>query len=557
MSTSKRFKPDYTCLERLPNELFVEIFGYLTGVDATYAFSQLNYRFQQLLLTYVNTFDFQSVSKLKFDYVTKHHDIQQWQSLRLSNNDQTPGQIRLFSQLYSPLQYLSQLQVLSLINIESKLIEEYFSPLVSYDQLISLTIGNICGENMQSLELPSLKRLVINACKHTDWIMNFPHLEKLEFTIKYNCFHGRNPVTLPTTLTQLKIFYIEENDGNDIRTCLRQLSQLTKLILYDKGSRSPLPNGKIWEEIIQSCLPFLKIFQFCFPFQSYHSTSNDMKDVIASFSTPFYLFEKSWFIRCDIDCRYSTGGTLYSLPFAFKEMPINITSFDTSLSTLNTNDIDKIKYNSYEKVKTLLFNEKCRMPDQGFLSTYVKKLILKTALPTNWYFTLTNLHHVEFRRTLHMTSLDFAQFLLNSPQLHSLILPISVLMKLTDKFTNNTVCDLLSRQIQSLTISRYFSDEYELGDVSVRLLTSLVRIFNKSCKHLSLAISANPNTILPILRRMKQLRSLHIRYNPWSRSSINNNPVSWIEHAPTIIHNSDFIHVTDDCHYYIWFGSQL
>ncbi|CAF4449884.1 unnamed protein product, partial [Adineta steineri] len=149
-----------------PNELFVEIFGYLTGVDATYAFSQLNYRFQQLLLTYVNTFDFQSVSKLKFDYVTKHHDIQQWQSLRLSNNDQTPGQIRLFSELHSPLQYLSQLQVLSLINIESKLIEEYFSPLISYDQLISLTIGNICGENMQSLELPSLKRLVINACKH-------------------------------------------------------------------------------------------------------------------------------------------------------------------------------------------------------------------------------------------------------------------------------------------------------------------------------------------------------------------------------------------------------
>ncbi len=385
-------------------------------------------------------------------------------------------------------------------------------------------------------------------------MQNFHHLDNLEYTIKHICYHER-VVPLPTRLKQLKLFYEEENDGNALRTSLRQLSQLTKLILYDQGSRSPLPNGRNWEELIQSSLPVLKAFQFCFPFQSYRSTSHDIQNAIASFSTPFYLLEKRWFIRCDCDSRYSIKGALYTLPFAFAEMPININSFDTSLSTLMADEIDEAKYNSYKKVKTLLFNEKCHMPNRGFLTSDIDRLVLKTALPTNWYFLLNNLRHVEFQKTLHMPSTDFAHFLANAPQLQSLTLPIIVLMKLTDRFKNNAVCDLLSQRIQSLTISRYYSDGYDLGVVSVRLLASIVRIFNKSCKHLSLGLSAHPNTVLPILRRMRQLRSLHIRHHPWSRVS-NSTATSWLEQPPTEIHISDFIHAENDDHFYIWFGNR-
>jgi hypothetical protein len=171
MSVSKRFKRDYTSLEQLPNELFVEIFGYLNGVDAVYAFSQLNNRFQHLLINYVNTFDFKSISKSKFDYVTKHHDIHHWRSLRLSEDDKTPGQIKLFSQLYPPQQYISHLQSLSISNIESKLAKDFLSQLVSFDHLVSLTIGHICGENIQPFQLPSLQQLRVTACKHTTWMM--------------------------------------------------------------------------------------------------------------------------------------------------------------------------------------------------------------------------------------------------------------------------------------------------------------------------------------------------------------------------------------------------
>jgi hypothetical protein len=49
--------------------------------------------------------------------------------------------------------------------------QEFISQLVSFDHLVSLEIGNICGEKIQPFELPSLKRLVVTACKNTAWMM--------------------------------------------------------------------------------------------------------------------------------------------------------------------------------------------------------------------------------------------------------------------------------------------------------------------------------------------------------------------------------------------------
>ncbi|CAF4747156.1 unnamed protein product, partial [Rotaria sp. Silwood2] len=131
MSASKYCQHKFTLIEQLPNELFLETFDYLNGVDIVYAFSQLNNRFQHLLIKYVNTFDFKSINKVKFDYVTHHHDICQWRSLRLSEDNQTPGQIKLFCQLFPPAQYISQLQSLSILNMKPKCAKEILSQLVS------------------------------------------------------------------------------------------------------------------------------------------------------------------------------------------------------------------------------------------------------------------------------------------------------------------------------------------------------------------------------------------------------------------------------------------
>jgi hypothetical protein len=181
MSESKRFKRESTTLEHLPNELFVEIFGYLNGVDAVYAFSQVNIRFQCLLNDYVNIFNFKSISKAKFNFVIRLHNIHRWRSLCLSDDDdETPGQIKLFCQLFPLGEYIRQLQSLNVLSMKPKDAQEFLLQIRSFNNLVSLSIEKICGFDIQSIELLSLKRLTLTSCKHTQWIMVSESILRIE-----------------------------------------------------------------------------------------------------------------------------------------------------------------------------------------------------------------------------------------------------------------------------------------------------------------------------------------------------------------------------------------
>ncbi len=380
-------------------------------------------------------------------------------------------------------------------------------------------------------------------------------MESLEYIVEYGCCHD-HVFTLPNKLKQLKLFYAEDVDGNLIRTSLRQLSELTKLALYDNGSRQFLPNGAIWEMLIQSSLPLLETFQFCFPFHRYDITIDDIEQAVASFSTTFYLFEKRWFIRCDYNCQYYATGTLYSLPFAFAQMPINMTSFDTGLSTLMMNDEDPSEYESYKKVKTLLFMEKCQMPHPGFRTSNIVRLVLNTTLPTSWHFLLNNLRHLELRTSLHISSTDFAHFLTNTPRLHSLTVPIMILSNITDNFSNLVVCDQLSNRIESLTISDYNSVEGRLGHVAIEDLPSLVRIFGKTCKYLALGLVAHPQTVITTLQTMRQLCSLHIYCRLQCHGS-RDIATRWLKLMRENSDIADFMYISDDYNFYVWFKDRI
>lgn len=164
---------------------------------------------------------------------------------------------------------------------------------------------------------------------------------------------------------------------------LRPMSQLTKLSLYNNEDSSSLPNGQIWEELIHSSLPLLKTFQFYLKFNCDNGTSTSMDEVIASFSTPFYLFEKRWFVRCDLNNEPYLRGALYSLPFAFSSMSVDVSSFDRSISTSAIKDLDAIKSSSYAKVKTLILNEERRIPDPSFSTSNIEQLVINNSLITN------------------------------------------------------------------------------------------------------------------------------------------------------------------------------
>jgi len=167
-----KFKSSPTLLECLPNEIFMEIFSYLNGVDVDFAFSNLSHRFQCLLLEYCQFFDFKSISKVKFDFIFRRYDTRKWKFLQLSNDEHTPGQIEYFCQSYSLADLCPQLESLSLLNIEH--ISKNHSLLyqsLSFTNLQSLKIESICGTTMTHCNLPKLKRLVVSSCRNTKWIM--------------------------------------------------------------------------------------------------------------------------------------------------------------------------------------------------------------------------------------------------------------------------------------------------------------------------------------------------------------------------------------------------
>jgi hypothetical protein len=167
---NKRFKPEPTSLEQLPNELFIDIFRYLNGADAVYAFFRLNIRFEDMISNYSRVFDFQSMSKAKFDFVTEYHDKGRWLALGLSSAHDTPGQIQYFSKRFSLANDFTLLRSLSLRKMLFRDTGVLFPQLNALTNLVSLSIGAFCGEDMPTLELPQLRRLTVYTCCFTEWM---------------------------------------------------------------------------------------------------------------------------------------------------------------------------------------------------------------------------------------------------------------------------------------------------------------------------------------------------------------------------------------------------
>jgi hypothetical protein len=156
--------------EYLPNEIFVEIFSYLNGVDIVFAFSKVNHRFQCLVFEYCQSFDFQSISKSQFNLVSQYYNTKQWKSLRISDDKHTPDFVEYFCQVYSLNNDFPRLQSLAIVDLNFKQNYMIFSQLPLLTNLVSLTIESVCGEKLSPFDLPNLKRLVLTSCADIRWI---------------------------------------------------------------------------------------------------------------------------------------------------------------------------------------------------------------------------------------------------------------------------------------------------------------------------------------------------------------------------------------------------
>ena len=171
MSFVKRLKVEKTNLENLPNELFLEIFSYLSHVDTVYSFGILNRRLRSLAINYCHSFDFRSVTKRKFDFVINNHDVHRWVSICLCDDHQTPGQFAYFSSLFSWSIHFSQLKSLSIHHPKLDQFIVNLSSLNKLTNLVSLSLTSwICARNISFSKLSSLRYLKLHSCLCSKWI---------------------------------------------------------------------------------------------------------------------------------------------------------------------------------------------------------------------------------------------------------------------------------------------------------------------------------------------------------------------------------------------------
>jgi len=168
-----------TLFEHLPNELFIEILSYLNAVDAIITLSNLNYRFQCLVFEFCQSFDFTSISKNKFDFIFQNSNKNRWNSLKLSDGNKTPGQVKYFFENYSLMDNFSQLQSLFIINLKPLNQYSLLFQLPFLTNLVILKIESICGNNISEFNLPKLKKFIFNSCANTNWLQVKRKIRKL------------------------------------------------------------------------------------------------------------------------------------------------------------------------------------------------------------------------------------------------------------------------------------------------------------------------------------------------------------------------------------------
>ncbi len=341
-------------LSTLPVELVHYLFEYLDITTILFSFRYVCKRFH----TIVNSFDqykldMRMISKYNFDRLCQIISPEKIHSIILTNDMNTPYQIRIFLSRFSFDQF-SRLQSLTLIKIEEN---NLFSILmhISKCSLQSLTINcsswdtfsytirvllssTIAKSNLEKLDLNisyrdldmiswpplpiTLKYLRLERCTFQEYCMILRHainLQKFELTecLMYNSdetIYRPIDIIYPLKLISLSFgaCFMRMKELLIFLSCTPKLQYL-KLIIWTDLSDSVI-DGKKWENFISDKLPLLTRFEFFFDDLTHiNQNSVNILSYTQPFRTPFWKENKHWYVMCDYVKTLSVIR-LYSLP---------------------------------------------------------------------------------------------------------------------------------------------------------------------------------------------------------------------------------------------------
>jgi hypothetical protein len=329
-------------IENLSNEIFYEIFDYLDGLDIYLAFSNLNYRFEQLL----------TCSSIRYKINLYYSTTKE---LFLNNYKQIKHQI------YSINFQLPKKSMNELLTIDC-----------SFNNLQSILIGDIQKEKLISLlihlsDFPSLYSLDI---KTTDSIEDLNHVYELIFSLpklksnKLNLYGNECSISIPMSNNK-QISPIEYLNIAHSYT----FDELCALISYTPKLRHlNLSHSNKDDEDVQDMLPIdldhLEIFTNCLNFDEFEIFIEKMNsklkilNVVSSNRDITYLDANRWqeLIEQNIpqlekfSLRYRESGYGEDYPIYDGELNQFISTFWIQRNLIF--DIEIYEYNIYYYVRS-------------------------------------------------------------------------------------------------------------------------------------------------------------------------------------------------------------
>jgi hypothetical protein len=329
-------------IETLPVELLHRIFDHLDTETILFSIRPVCRLFRSIVNTYDRyILNLKIISKSNFDRLCRLINPENIISLILSNYEETSNQIDLFISHVS-LHQLSRLRSLTLLDINESQLNSLLKHM-NCKSLISFSFSIGKYDNRQRKQTLNLLSSILAQ----------PTLRKLELDI-YNdrknidslctifqstsCLQTLIMKDIPTTMTSINFRQLRSLTFNDLRVTIdvvESLLLMTSSIVYLKliGGENMM-NGKRWEQFITKNLSQLNKFEFYFTEQrSPVQTEEDLKPILSSFQTPFWIEYKKWFTICEYHKRYSYVIYLYSIPICKSSLEYETDSQKMTLST--------------------------------------------------------------------------------------------------------------------------------------------------------------------------------------------------------------------------------
>jgi hypothetical protein len=360
------------CLSTLPVEILHRIFD---GLDVSTIVLSLRITCRRLKAIIDNydryALDFRSISRSNFQLLCRLVHPRKVTSLTLAPMEETLDQIELFISYFRARQF-NRLRSLTLINIKENQLKDVlkrfqFTSLTSFSFTLGLRDARrknttatlissvIAKANLHYLDLDvklhrvekmiwpaqcTIRYLTIGYCDGFDSILTIlrcsSHLQTLIIKFSYFVNETITRQNFSSTYFHQITSLTLENLRTTIDNLERLLSLMPALIHLKLIGSGHFMDGNRWEQFIQTNLSCLNQFELFVEETQNAATSVDVKSILTSFQTPFWLEHKKWFFTCEYVVEpWLKHFKLYSIPICMTSLTYEPESKKTFLSTFN------------------------------------------------------------------------------------------------------------------------------------------------------------------------------------------------------------------------------